>query len=295
MVVAVVAEGVVAVSVEGAGEGAPSTSTARPANCMSLSLPRLALALILYVKSDSDKKVSQGWGADEGEAERKVEDAAANDAAAEPVTPSADDGGWGVTADNDAWGSAPTGDEAPAAAAPTEAPTGDRERRGRDREVEEDDNTLTLDEYLKQQKEKELELVPKLETRKANEGDDSIWKDAVLVTKKDEDEAAYFVGKVSVPPLLGIPRSDLHILQNKASAPKPRAKKEEKVYLEIDARFERPSRGGRGGRGGDRGGDRGEGRGRGRGRGAGRGRANGNGTATSIVDVGDQTAFPSLS
>lgn len=35
-----------------------------------------------------------------------------------------------------------------------------------------------------------------METRKANEGDDSIWKDAVAVTKKAEDEDSYFVGKV---------------------------------------------------------------------------------------------------
>ena len=71
-------------------------------------------------------------------------------------------------------------------------------------------------------------------------------------------------------------------------APKARAKKEEKVYLEIDARFERPSRGGRG-RGGDRGGERG-GRGtRGQRRGS---RPNGN---TSPLNVDDEAAFPSLS
>ena len=77
------------------------------------------------------------------------------------------------------------------------------------------------------------------------------------------------------------------------SAPKARAKKEEKVYLEIDARFERPDRGGGRGRGrGDaRGGDRARGT---RGRGAPRGgRQNGNGAPT--VNVDDQTAFPSLS
>lgn len=85
------------------------------------------------------------------------------------------------------------------------------------------------------------------------------------------------------------------------SAPKVRTKKEEKVYLEIDARFERPERSGRGrGRGdrgdrGDRGGDRGD-RGRPRGgrgtprAGAGAGvRQNG-----AIANVDDQAAFPSL-
>lgn len=142
--------------------------------------------------SDSEKKVSQGWGADEGDAELKAEDGGAIDAAAEALSPTANDG-WGAE------GGATSQDAAAAeATSPEEEKTGDREgRRGRDREPEEEDNTLTLDEYLKQQREKELELVPKLETRKANEGDDSIWKDAVVVNKKDEEEPAYFVGKVS--------------------------------------------------------------------------------------------------
>ena len=74
-------------------------------------------------------------------------------------------------------------------------------RPRREREPEEEDNTLTLEQYFQQQKDKELEVVPKLEIRKANEGDDSIWKDAVVVTKKDEEETAYFVGKVCCPRL----------------------------------------------------------------------------------------------
>ena len=61
-------------------------------------------------------------------------------------------------------------------------------------EPEEEDNTLTLDEYRKKQG--GLDIVPKLEGRKV---DDSAFKGAVVVTKKDEDEAAYFVGKVSEP------------------------------------------------------------------------------------------------
>lgn len=72
------------------------------------------------------------------------------------------------------------------------------------------------------------------------------------------------------------------------SAPKARAKKEEKVYLEIDARFDRPERPGRGGRGG-RGTDRGRGDRPGRGR-------RGFGTNGSpVVNVDDEKAFPSLS
>ena len=76
------------------------------------------------------------------------------------------------------------------------------------------------------------------------------------------------------------------------SAPKARPKKEEKVYLEIEARFDRPERGGRGrGRGdrGDRGGDRGRGGRGGRGLKDG-GRQNG----AASINVDDQAAFPSL-
>lgn len=210
-------------------------------------------------KTDSEKKVGQGWGHEEGTAELKDETAGETDAKAEAGAPA--ENAWGAETNADAW-DAPTEGAAAADAAATEG----RPRR----EPEEEDNTLTLDEYLKQKKEAELELVPKLEARKANEGDDSIWKDAIAVTKKDEEEDAYFVGKTK-------------------AAPKARTKKEEKVFLEIDARFERPQRGGRGGRGGDRG-DRSRGS-RGRG-GRGRG-ANGN-TSGPALNVDDQTAFPSL-
>lgn len=144
--------------------------------------------------SDSEKKVSQGWGADEGEAELKAETAGEGDAAADA---SIDNSGWGAPAESgaDAW-AVPATEETPA---PQEEKPAEG-RRGREREPEEEDNTLTLDEYLKQQQEKEQAAIPKLEPRKANEGDDSIWKDAVLVSKKDEEESAYFVGgKVRLP------------------------------------------------------------------------------------------------
>ncbi|KAI0724508.1 hypothetical protein C8T65DRAFT_626727 [Cerioporus squamosus] len=213
-------------------------------------------------KTDSEKKVHQGWGGDEGVSELKAEAGAAIDAAAE-------NGEWGnTTNDADAWG-APPG-EAPAAELPAADGEKAGEREGRKprepREPEEEDNTLTLDEYRKKQA--GLDIVPKLEARKV---DDSAFKDAVVVTKKDEEDTAYFVGKT------------------KSSAPKPKAKKEEKVFIEIDARFERPSRGGRG-RGGDRGGDRG---GRARARGGGRGRG-GNPNAATTLNVADESAFPSL-
>jgi plasminogen activator inhibitor 1 RNA-binding protein len=212
----------------------------------------------------------QSWGGDDGNAEFKTEVAATNDAAAEAWggAPDTSADAWGgpvASAADDAWGAPPAGGDA----AP--APDGEKgpgEGRRREREPEEEDNTLTLDQYLAQKK--GSEVIPKLEsTRKANEGADaSIWKDVVPLKKGDEDEDAYFVGKGK-------------------AAPKARTEKKEKVFLEIEARFERPSRGGRGGRGGDRGGAS---------TGPPRARTGPNrGRPAAAVDVGDVKAFPSLS
>lgn len=164
-----------------------STSTARPARRKSPS-HHLSLSLIRPSISDSDKKIHQSWGGDDGNTELKAEQAATVDAAAE---------GWGVeSAPIDEW-AIPEGTGDAAA-----APDGDKpEREGRprrDREVEEDDNTLTLEQYHAQQKDKES-AIPKLEnTRQANEGADAnIWKDVVPLSKNEEEDA-YFVGKVYI-------------------------------------------------------------------------------------------------
>ncbi|KAJ6610043.1 hypothetical protein B0H10DRAFT_2061765 [Mycena sp. CBHHK59/15] len=219
-------------------------------------------------KVDTEKRINQGWGAEEGNAELKVEEAAAKDATADAAE-AAPAGEWGApAADAGEWGSPAPAAEDSAAPAATEGGKPDREGRPprREREPEEEDNTLTLEQYLAQQKEKESSVVPKLEgTRKANEGADAnIWKDVVPLQKDEED--AYFVGKTK-------------------AVPKARTKKDEKVFLEIEARFDRPRRGGddRGGRG--RGG---------RGRGAPRGRPSG-GNNAAAVNVDDVNAFPSLS
>ena len=126
-------------------------------------------------------------------------------------------------------------------------------------------------------------------TRKANEGaSDDLWKGAVPLSKNEEEDA-YFVGKVCLFLLFLLsPFTDL-VPQSK-SAPKARPKKEEKVYLEIEARFDRPERAGRGrGRGdrGDRGGDRGRGS-------RGVPRAGGRQNSGAYINVDDQAAFPSL-
>ncbi|KAI0825175.1 hypothetical protein BC628DRAFT_297690 [Trametes gibbosa] len=194
-------------------------------------------------KTDSDKKIHQGWGGDEPVAELSAEAGAVNDAAAEKnewTTPAADNA--------DAWGAAPDAAATEGDAAAGEKGEARKPREPREpREPEEEDNTLTLDEYLKSKQ--SLDIVPKLEARKVEEAE---IKGAVVLTKKDEEEDAYFVGKT------------------KTTAPKPRAKKEEKVYIEIDARFERPSRGG------------------------GRGRAANGSGAPAALNVADETAFPSL-
>ena len=249
--------------------------------------------------SDTDKRIHQSWGGDDGNTELKAEEAATVDAAAEATTndwagdagaPAANE--WGAPdAGADAWAT-PAPDATAAATTPVaegEKPEG---RPRREREPEEEDNTLTLDQYLAQQKEKDA-IIPKLEnTRKANEGADAnIWKDVVPLSK-NEEENAYFVGKVIF--LICITFSASKPAHQSKNAPKPRAKKEEKVFLEIDARFDRPDRVGRGrGRGGDRGSDRGD---RGRGRGGPRsGPRGGRSNGAAAVNVDDQTAFPSLS
>ncbi|TFK30482.1 hypothetical protein FA15DRAFT_662440 [Coprinopsis marcescibilis] len=214
-------------------------------------------------KTDSQKKVHQGWGGDEGNSELKTEQAAAADAAAEPAT-----GEWAADAIAPAeWGTVEADAAAPADA---EGKPESKPRKEREEREEEEDNTLTLDQYLAQQKDKDT-VIPKLDgVRQANEGaGEEIWKGVVPLAKNEEEEA-YFVGKAK-------------------SAPKLKSKKEDKVYLDFEGRFERPDRGGRGrGRGGDRGERRGA---RGAGRG-GRGQRQGGNAQTPNVD--DQNAFPSL-
>ncbi|KAJ6519872.1 hypothetical protein C8R45DRAFT_1085810 [Mycena sanguinolenta] len=230
-------------------------------------------------KTDSQKSINQGWGAEEGNAELKAEEAAVKDATAEAAPAgdwanNADGGDWGApAAPADEWAAPAAADGAAPAAGATEGKPDRESRPRREREPEEEDNTLTLEQYLAQQK--ESTVVPKLEgVRKANEGADAnIWKDVVALEKPDED--SYFVGKTK-------------------AAPKARAKKEEKVFLEIEARFDRPRGGGGRGRGGD---DR-RGRGapsRARGTGTPRGGGRAAGTSAPAFNVDDTNAFPSLS
>ena len=119
--------------------------------------------------------------------ERRGRLKAANDAAAEAV-PEEAVADWGAPVTDVAADWAQSADDAN-----KEKP---EVRPRKEREVEEEDNTLTLDQYLVKKKELDTNL-PKIETtRKANEetGDD-IWKDAVALERNEEEEA-YFIGKV---------------------------------------------------------------------------------------------------
>lgn len=148
--------------------------------------------------SDSDKKIHQGWGGDEGGAELKAEEAGTTDAQVEGATGSTEDWGasapadnWGTSAPADDWGAPPAeGDNAPA----VEGEKGDDGRKPREFQVEEEDNTISYDQYLAQLKDTTTASVPKLEgVREANEGADNVWGD-VTEHKKNEDDVAYFVG-----------------------------------------------------------------------------------------------------
>ena len=192
-------------------EAVLTTSTVKLAKRM-FSLFFLSFFVAHSYTSDSDKKIHQGWGGDNGNNEYKTEQAASVDAAVESGTnewnaesaPTAADWTTGTDTAVNAWVSSIP--NAAAAADPwnsnesatAPAPDNDKPegRPRRDREPEEEDNTLTLSQYLAQQKEKDS-AIPKLEnTRKANEGaGDDLWKDAIPLSKNEEEDA-YFVGKV---------------------------------------------------------------------------------------------------
>jgi len=161
------------------------TGIAQPARRASLGFIR---TFFLIRDSDSDKKVHQGWGGDEGNTELKAEQAATTDAKNEWTTDAAPAGDWGAApagdaAAADAWGAAPTQEG--------EKPEG----RGRKFVEEEEDHTLTLDQYLAQKKEKDA-AIPKIEAvRVANDGAEDAFKGATLITKSEEEET-YFAGKV---------------------------------------------------------------------------------------------------
>lgn len=187
--------------------------------------------------SDSDKKIHQSWGGDEGQTELAAETAAANDVAAEQAAPAenwgASGGGddWGTGGGNTEWGATAGGGDteptataeggntewgaeggttdwgggggdnadwaapAPASTTNVEEPSERSDRRRRDRQEEEPDNTLTVEQYLAQQKEKSS-IIPRPDVRKI-EQDESLWEGAKELVKGGEGDD-YFVGKVGI-------------------------------------------------------------------------------------------------
>lgn len=179
--------------------------------------PSFLLARHLHVSSlsDSVKKVHQGWGGDRGDTEYKAETQGAADASKESkesgdawgtgggTTGGGTTGGWesGAPAttegETDPWAAPAPAENAEvgwgedgAKEADAKAPDGEGKPKKRYDE-EEEDNKMTLDEYLK--KKAPIEAAPKLELRKV---DHDAFKDAVAL-KKDTDTDNYFVGKVS--------------------------------------------------------------------------------------------------
>ncbi|ORX37374.1 hypothetical protein BD324DRAFT_608653 [Kockovaella imperatae] len=209
---------------------------------------------------DSQKKVDQGWGGNDGPKELDAEEEGEKDAQAEetaPQTPAAEDGGWGAGADGEARTGADAEEETPA---------------------EPEEVQKSYDQFLAERAEQALSSgFGKKESRQVT-GDNLEGK--AFVREGIDD---FFSGGK----------------QDKAGS-KTRAPKKEKVYIEVDGQFAAPPRSGRGGerggRGGaGRGGDRGSGRGRGAPRGAPRGGRGGfGGPRATQLDGNDERAFPAL-
>ncbi|KAG8803996.1 hypothetical protein FRB91_010058 [Serendipita sp. 411] len=225
--------------------------------------------------TDTAKKIGSGWG--NANSEYKDETNAAKDALDGDAwgAPDKTAEGWGAEATNtegvDVWADPPAAE----GEAKEEKPADDDAGKKRRYEDEEDEGKMTLDEY--RAKNATSEAVPKLELRKVADGASDLFKGAKQLTK-DVDADNYFVGKQ--PKTQGAPKK----------------LKEGKQYIEIEARFDHPPRGGRGrgrgGRGGREGGREGGGREGGyrndRG-GGGRGQQRQN-----EVNMEDTNAFPSL-
>jgi len=223
--------------------------------------------------TDSAKQEHQSWGGDDGKRELENETAGVSDANAEKT----EAGAATPTTDAPAAATTETAAGTEAAATTPAAP------------VEEEDNSKTYEEYLKERQAAGKSFAP-LEGRKANEGqDESQWKDGVAITKPSKDEENFYVGQ-----------------QKERAAKAAKEPKAKKQLLEVEFQAPRIDRGQRTERGGARGsgrgrGEGGRGRGEGRGRGAPRGGAASRGGRTNgssngaAINPDDNTAFPSLS
>jgi hypothetical protein len=197
--VVVVVEGAVVIAAEGVVV-VPLTDIAQQERRLCFDFDYVTSLKLNFSSSDSDKKVHQGWGGDEAGTELKAEEAGNTDAQAEGVAAATDGWDpvpidpWGAPPATDPWGAPPAeGDIAPA----PEDEKVDDDRKPREREFDEEDNTISYDEYLAQLKDTTTSSIPKLEgVRGANEGaEEDVWGN-VIEHKRNEDEEAYYVGKV---------------------------------------------------------------------------------------------------
>lgn len=225
--------------------------------------------------SESEKQANHGWGAKEGEAELKDEQAGEAIAQAEQKE--------ALTGD---------GDSAPADGAGEPAA-----------EAEPEDTSISYDDYLAQLAEKKLALgggVP--EARKPNEGSkqDKKWANAKAVSKEEEEDFVAGSGGKAKRERERKQKQLLDIDQRFVEAPERGGRGG--GFRGGRGRGDGPSRGGRGdgqsrgGRGefrgrGDRGGDRGRARGD---RGGPRGGPRGGAAPGASINTSDEKAFPSL-
>lgn len=211
--------------------------------------------------SDHVKQAEQSWGAPTGTSEWNDERAGEEIAKAEQQSPSDDPAAPepdNKAVDTETAGVTAAGEEVQVAAEPEQP----------------EDNSRSYADYLAEQAEKKLKLgVAPLEARKANEGtkQNKQWAQAKPLSKDEEDDE-YIAGKGE-------------------KAKRERQRKEKQV-VDVDFRYNEPSRGGERGRGRGRGG---RGRGEGfRGRGDGGFRGGRGGREGASVNVEDENAFPSL-
>ena len=221
--------------------------------------------------SNSEKQAAQSWGANEGEAELKDEQAAAEIAQSEQKA------------------------------------EGEAAAEGEAKEEEPEEKHITYDEYLVQQAEKKAALEAELQVRQPNEGvKDDKWKDFAPLAKDEEEELFPASGGKAKRERERKTKQFVE-LENRYIEPERTRGGRGGRGGDRGDRGDRAPRGDRGDRG-DRGefrGGRGRGDGaRGRGRGAPRGgesrgefrggRGGGRGQENKPINTNDEEAFPSL-
>lgn len=164
---------------EGEEEVAITTATARPAECMFFKVTIEFMAPVTNrsapVHSDTDKQVSQGWGANKGASEwddeRAGEDLAHKD-------------GAGVELQD------------PNALPVSETPIAEGETAEVVPKPEPEEILKTYDEYLTELAQRQADLGPPVEVRRPNEGgSNKKWATAKELSRKEEEEGDYFVGE----------------------------------------------------------------------------------------------------